>query len=129
MSIGAEDALQRAVIQWLTTIRPPWMYWHTPNGGARSEKEGGRLKKLGTLAGVPDLTFLVSRGRTCYIELKVGKGKLSPGQIAFRRYCIEYRIDHELCRSLDQVRHQLQDWGLLDGRGLPVMPPERQVAA
>ena len=52
----SEEALQRALCAELRIrLMPPWMFWHTPNGGARSKAEAGMLKATGVKAGIPDL--------------------------------------------------------------------------
>jgi hypothetical protein len=50
-----------------------------PNGGYRSKATAGRLKSEG-------LFIPVQMGQHCgmWIEMKAGKNKLTPGQIAFR---------------------------------------------
>ena len=57
-----------------------------PNGGYRSKATGGRMKSEGLKAGVWDIFVPVQMGQHCgmWIEMKAGKNKLTPGQIAFR---------------------------------------------
>jgi len=51
-----EEGLQRALVAFLRASLPrPWIVFHCPNGGGRSRAEGGILKAMGTLPGVPDL--------------------------------------------------------------------------
>jgi hypothetical protein len=67
------------------------LLFHVPNGGPRDARTGARLKAQGVKAGVPDVVLPVSRRRAgsgpngacyggCYVELKVGRGRLSPAQ-------------------------------------------------
>ncbi|MEL7058643.1 MAG: VRR-NUC domain-containing protein [Acidobacteriota bacterium] len=118
-SRGPEEELQRAVISWLKLLRPPWIYYHVPNGGGRSRAEAGALRAQGVLAGVPDLQVVGATGRTYYVELKAERGRLSPAQDAFRVRCARLAIPWRLARSLDQVKEALETWQLLDGRGRP----------
>jgi hypothetical protein len=78
MALSEQD-LQIACVKWCGTkgIR----IWHTPNGGHRSASEAGRMKVMGTLAGVPDLFIPALR---LFVELKApnGRGRLSKEQEA-----------------------------------------------
>lgn len=53
--------------------------WHCPNGGSRNKTEAGKLKAMGVLAGVPDLTIM-GRQKIIFIELKIGNGQISKEQ-------------------------------------------------
>ena len=56
-----EEGLQRALVAFLRATLPrPWIVFHCPNGGGRSRAEGGILKAMGTLPGVPDL-FVIGK--------------------------------------------------------------------
>lgn len=52
-----EDKLQVACVRWMEMQYPHYaaMLHHSPNGGARSKKEGAMFKAMGTRAGFPDL--------------------------------------------------------------------------
>lgn len=57
-----------------------------PNGGYRSKATAHRMKFEGLKAGVWDILIPVQMGQHCgmWIEMKVKKNKLTPGQISFR---------------------------------------------
>ena len=82
-----EEQEQRALIRWVETIalsrepRLAWLY-HVPNGGKRGKAAAGRLKAMGTRAGVPDLHLPVaSRGyHGTWLELKAPGKHPSPVQ-------------------------------------------------
>ena len=77
-----EEMFQRAVARYLDLALPADAVWfHPPNGGARSKAEAGIFKAMGVKAGVPDL-IIVYRGRVVAIELKSEHGRLSPAQKA-----------------------------------------------
>jgi hypothetical protein len=84
--VKPEEALQVAVIDFLRLAMPAseGIYFHVPNGGKRSKIEAARFSRMGVLAGVPDLCFVLKGGRVGFIELKAGKGKASEAQRMFR---------------------------------------------
>jgi len=79
-----EDDLQRAVAEYLDL--QGWLWWHTPNGGRRDKREAARFRRLGVRPGVPDVLIFErwqdgeEQGFGVAIELKAGKGRLSPEQ-------------------------------------------------
>ena len=75
-----EEALQRATASYLDLALPRDAVWfHPPNGGARSKAEAGIFKAMGVKPGVPDL-IIIYRGRVVAIELKAPGGTRSPAQ-------------------------------------------------
>lgn len=108
-----EETLHRAVIQYLAWVKPKALYFHCPNGEARSKATAGRLKAMGTLPGVPDLTFISEGGITSFIELKAPGKYLSPAQKAFRETVVSLGCQYALARSVDDVAEALQSWGLV----------------
>jgi len=66
----------------LQLINDCFTFWHTPNGGNRNIAEASKLKMMGVLAGVPDLTIM-AYNNIHFIEFKKGKGKLSKEQNDF----------------------------------------------
>lgn len=82
-----EEHEQKALLLWIDVVALPqeprlqWLY-HTPNGGLRSKGTAGRLKAMGTRAGVPDLHLPVAcRGyHGTYLELKAPGEQPSPAQ-------------------------------------------------
>lgn len=83
---GSEDGAQSALFAWCAISLPayPQLEWfyHIPNGGMRSAKEGARMKKLGAKRGVLDCCLPVGkRGyNALYIEMKTKIGIVSPDQ-------------------------------------------------
>ena len=125
-----EDALQRAIVQWLRlALRSDVRFWHTPNGGGRTKVEASIFKGLGVQAGIPDLAFVWSDGqiitlrpglfaggamtsRIAFIEVKTPTGSLSAVQRDFRDFCLAGGIPWALVRTLDQAIEQVKEWGL-----------------
>ena len=86
ISLANEEKEQEVVMQWARMHTGRWselgLLYHCPNGGSRNKREGARLKRMGVLAGVPDLHLPVSRNgyHSLYIEMKYKDGRLSPTQ-------------------------------------------------
>ena len=98
---SSEDTEQETVIQWARLMSGRWpellLLHHIPNGGHRNKKEAVKLKRMGVLAGVPDLHLPVARSgyHNLFIEMKFGDGKLQKSQEEFmrnaapeRNYCL-----------------------------------------
>lgn len=76
-----EQTLQIACVQWFNYQYPKLqgLLFHVPNAAKRGVVEGAMFKRMGVVAGVPDLVF-VYQSCTYAFELKGGKGKLSESQ-------------------------------------------------
>lgn len=82
--IPTEHEEQRKFVAWFRRQYAGVRIFAIPNGGARSQREGGRLKLEGVSAGVPDL--YIPAWRT-WIEMKRQKGfSLSAEQKDWRDY-------------------------------------------
>lgn len=119
-----EDALQRAVVQWLTLAKPRCLWFHVPNGGARDAITGAKLKAMGVKAGVPDLVFIWKGGagfvelkrpedRCLLSELSRPEGRLSPSQRAFKDECDGLGVPYVVATSVDEAIATVRSWGLL----------------
>src|SRR4249919_1526596 len=62
---------------------PGWLWWHTPNGEARTPATAGRLKRMGVKPGVSDFLLLSPDGMLHALELKRRGEKPSDEQRAF----------------------------------------------
>lgn len=120
----------------------PWLqWWHTPNQGRRSQREGAEYRAMGMRAGVPDLSLVIrlpglkawtptqesgaGRGRhmpvdvaqAAFVEVKrEGGGSLSPGQAQFRDAVVPMGAWWAEVRTVDELDAQLHAW--LDPYGL-----------
>ena len=74
-----EDSEQETFVNWFRMNYQKWIIFAIPNGGNRDKIEGAKLKKTGTLAGVPDLIVLMD-SKMLFIEMKKRDGKLSKAQ-------------------------------------------------
>tara|TARA_R110001599_G_scaffold26223_4_gene92577 strand:+ start:936 stop:1271 length:336 start_codon:yes stop_codon:yes gene_type:complete len=107
-----EDQLQMAAMRWIRLAYPNAVSFHVANERKTSPMRGGKLKKMGVLAGVPDIHILEPNKIYCglFIELKTEKGRLTPSQ----KDVIE-RIENAgykcaVCRSLSEVICLVDDY-------------------
>ena len=113
---GSEHDLQAAVAEFLALSLPPHeaVFCSIPNGGKRDKATAGKLKAEGLKPGAPDLLILW-RGRAIGLELKTGKGRLSPQQMAFSMRWTTAGGVYAVARSIEEVA------ALLDAAGVPLM--------
>lgn len=119
-----EDQLHIKIVWRLKQDYPDLLVIHPANGGKRSKREASKLKAMGVLAGTPDLLLWwndsfeydncvvhLSPGKGA-IELKTEKGRLSPEQKAWRDRFFALGGKWAVCRSYEEVRFTLQEWGV-----------------
>ncbi len=96
-----EERLQTQVVEYLKYALPKDSFFHhSPNEGRRHINFMVKLKKMGFKAGFPDIVIWVKGKPTLFIELKVGKNKLTQNQIDVRdtllslghKYCVAYNL-------------------------------------
>ena len=106
-----EQDLQISIVQWMKrNLSKEVVFFHVPNGGNRSLREGAIFKAMGVVAGVPDL-IIAWPGIIAAIELKAGKGSASEAQLEVqeRMKAIGWHV-YEV-RSLDQFQLVLRNLG------------------
>ena len=109
---GKEDNLQVACMQWLSYAHPDALAFHVPNGGKRNAREGAKFKRMGVLAGVPDILILTPKqGFNGFaVELKVKGGKLSKNQ---KDRLNEFKTCNWLtivCYSFDEFEYYVNEY-------------------
>jgi len=104
-----------SILRWC--VRPDVIWRHIPNGGWRDDREGAKLKAMGTLPGSADLEFhwldADKRRRVLHLELKVGTRPLSNAQASFALAMRLLGDDYEIARSVDEAKAILEQRGLL----------------
>lgn len=108
-----EQDLHIAVAELMNAILDPVvLFFHCPNGGARSKAEAGILKAMGVKAGVNDLYFSwpiehsdlpPDYHKTLWIELKAGKGRLSTEQAKFQGQARHIGHHVAIARTIDEI--------------------------
>ena len=109
---NAEARCQAAIVEYVRTVAPQILIWAVPNGGLRSKSEAARLKWVGVLAGVPDLTLALHDRRSAYWETKTPHGRLSPDQMRVMRHLEALGHVCAVVRDIDDARRELQRMGV-----------------
>lgn len=104
-----EDQLQIDIVQFLRLALPKLLFFHVANQRKTSPRRGALLKKMGVMAGVPDLVFILPQGRVGFIELKV-KGKESKVQGEFFTKARGNGAHCEVAHNVDEVIELLKEW-------------------
>lgn len=110
---NAEARRQAAIVAYVRVVAPQLLIWHVPNGGLRTKSEAARLKWVGVLAGVLDLTLILPAGRCAFWETKVPKtGRLSDDQL--KMIADLERLGHiwAVVLSIDDARRELKRLGV-----------------
>jgi hypothetical protein len=99
MKKNCEEHVQIYVVEYLNKLRlsgADFMFWHTPNGGHRSKSEACKMKMIGVMPGVPDLTIMHSGG-VFFVELKKRTGgRLSKEQKDFQSAALSYNMAYHI---------------------------------
>jgi hypothetical protein len=98
-----ENQLQASIVTALRVRYRDAIVAALPNGGLRGKIEAARMKKTGTLAGMPDLVVILPGGITAWLEVKTATGRLSEAQteIHYRLAGLGHAV--ELVRSIEDA--------------------------
>ncbi|MBR2706275.1 MAG: VRR-NUC domain-containing protein [Mogibacterium sp.] len=122
VKLRTEDTEQQAVIQWARMQSDRWpglrLLHHIPNGGNRNKREAAKLKRMGVLAGVPDLHLPVACAGYygLYIEMKYGDGRLLASQIEFMLRAAHFHNYCAVCYTAEDAIAVLQNYIDIDHR-------------
>lgn len=105
-----EQILQQQIARFLDTAYPALLWFHCPNGGARTKVEAAILKTMGVKAGVPDIIMVLPDGRAAFVELKAGRGTLTEAQMAFKARSQALGCAWAEVRSLDEMIGLAERW-------------------
>ncbi len=112
-----EEAIHRAIVQWLRLTKPNCIWWHTPNGARLTKAQAGIHKALGMTAGVPDLVFILprtpqtfQRASVAFLEIKAPGNKLTKTQQEFRDAVLKLGARYETVWSLDGAMKVVSGW-------------------
>ena len=107
-----ESKMQQECVKWFRFQYPNHVLFAIPNGGSRNAIEAAKLKREGVLSGVADLFLSCARKglHGLYIELKVGKNKQSPNQIAFEIKVVKEGYGYKVVYSFDEFREVINGY-------------------
>jgi hypothetical protein len=103
-------AVADTVRRW---IMPNWIFTHIANGEYRDPVTAARLKRMGVVAGWPDLVFFGPQGQVRFVELKAKGGRLSEAQAAVASHLVAAGHGYLCSDSFDDVVVTLKDWGIV----------------
>jgi hypothetical protein len=109
--VNAEDAIQADFFRVARLMYPQLgkLLYHACNEGRRNPS---RSKRVGIVAGVPDVHLALSNG-TChslYIEFKAGKNKQTPEQAEFQKQAEAAGNRYVICYSASEAIEELKKY-------------------
>lgn len=112
-------AVNQALTAWSFQNRISGVWFHVPNEVRVPKMEPHQAKRfwdkraaIGIKPGAPDWV-IAWQGGFGFIELKVKGGKMSDNQTAFQTFCRWLKINHAVCKSVEDVETTLKEWGAL----------------
>lgn len=123
MKIGPEDALQMRLVAILREhARSDVLFYHCPNGERRDPATAKKLKLMGVLPGVADLT-IIADGEVHFLELKEGKGRMSSDQDRFMQSCQRARANYRCATGFAEAIEAINAMGVCRTRlTIPEVP-------
>ena len=106
-----EQQIHQAICKFIDLAAPDLFYFHPANETGRNSIRFGAIRKsMGVKSGIPDLVFILPRGRIAFIEIKSPKGTLTATQKSFRDLCLDKDWPWGLARSVNDVETILAGW-------------------
>lgn len=112
--VQSERDLHLQVVALLrATAAPGVVFTHIANERKATPRQGAFLKRMGVLAGVPDLMILIPGRGAHFLELKRKGGKLTQNQIDFSLAASDAGCEWRTAHSLDEAQTVLVWWGAI----------------
>ena len=109
----SEHSLQVRVLDYLKVAAKPGLYWFAvPNAGRRSLRMGAYMKEEGLRKGVADICIMLTKNRSCWLELKKPGNYQTPEQKGFQAICDRLEHPYAVAKTLEQAVNILRDWGV-----------------
>lgn len=89
------------------------VWYHVPNGEARSKATGAKLKCMGVRPGVGDFALVLAGGKAAFLELKRPGGRPSAEQRLFRADAETAGALYAVASTPEQAQDILASWGAL----------------
>ena len=99
-----EQDLQIMCVNYFRLQHKDKLIFAVPNSAKRGAIEGARMKAMGTLKGCADVVILSFPGKATFIEMKSGKGKQQPSQMAFQDAVEKLGFTYYICDSFDRFK-------------------------
>lgn len=97
-----EDKEQIFLMTWVRSMVHVYpllsLVYHTPNGGQREPRYAAKLRAMGVKSGVWDI-FVPAPAPGLWIEMKIGKNKLSVSQAEFQLDLLPHGYQFAVCYS------------------------------
>jgi hypothetical protein len=107
-----EDGVHIAILNYLRTVLPHgWRVKHVPNQ-PRSAIAGLRQKRMGAIAGWPDLMIFGPKPHTYFIEVKASKGRVRDNQTEVHDALKDLDYSVGVARSIEDARKLCRAWEL-----------------
>ena len=103
----SEHQVQASIVAYLRTVLPRGYRVIAVANKPRSAVQGRLEKQRGALKGCPDLLLVRQDGYTAFLEVKHGKGRLSPEQAEFGEWLVNGGGEFAVIRSIDDARSVL----------------------
>jgi hypothetical protein len=118
-----EDYLQIACMEYLRWKHPNTLVLHIPNGGFRNKIEAYKLKRMGVLAGAPDIFIPLEKGKITskddvyvteyngfFCELKIKPRKPTKKQLEIHEKLRELGYYVCVCYSIDEFIKEVENY-------------------
>ncbi|MCX8667064.1 VRR-NUC domain-containing protein [Acetobacteraceae bacterium B3987] len=106
-----EDRLHNQIAAYLKLAELPGFFWSSIENRNNGRNEGGRRKRRGCKAGIPDI-LTIYQGRVLFLEVKVPKGRLHESQKERIPEIEQAGAGVAIVRSVDDVFHALKEAGV-----------------
>lgn len=108
----SESQLQAQIANFLSVALPvDARFHHSPGEGKRGWRSQAALKASGFTTGWPDIE-IIWRGSVYFLELKSGRGRVSPAQVKCHDGLIAAGAPVAVVRSLEEAASQIREWGI-----------------
>lgn len=107
-----ESQEQKQLIQWCRTDPRLQYLFHIPNESVGGQGWIIRNRQMGVKPGVPDLFYPVPLNgyHGLFIEMKAGKGRLSPAQQRWHEVLKKFGYQVEVCHGWEEAKRALEQY-------------------
>ena len=103
-----EDRIQMEVIKFCRSTPALSLAFHIENEGKEFIQQAVRAKRMGRLAGLPDICIPMAGGRVLWLELKTSTGRVSATQKDLHKKLIALGHTVEVAKGLKEAINVLK---------------------